>query len=162
MRYVAVSLNLGRSAGQPEPVFLRQLAGGAVELYQYHYTRDYYTQPARVGAEVSRAPNLTSPVNMAHPPLAAAHFTPAPAGPLAFPPLSAASARNGTGVSLLLRRRGQPGFVDATWWQFPADALAYFAACPALVPDLQAKRYRARTMLQLVRRYNACQPSTSR
>ena len=75
---------------------------------------------------------------------------------MAFPPLSAASARGGTGVSLLLRRHGQAGFVEANWWIYPTDALAYFADCPALATELQANRYHARSLPQLVRRYNSC------
>ena len=157
VQYVAVSLNLGRSGGKPERLFLRQLVAGPAELYQYRYSRDYYYQPARTNTEVSPAPSTTYPVNVAHPPLAASRLTPRPAGPLAFPPLSAVSARGGTGISLLLRRRGQPGFAEANWWIFPTDALAYFADCPSLAPDLQAKRYKARNLPQLVRRYNSCQ-----
>ena len=157
VRYVAVSLNLGKSGDKAERLFLRQLVAGPAELYQYRYSREYYQQPARTGAEVSQTPNTTYPVNVAHPPLAASHPTPNPARPLAFPPLSAVSARSGTGISLLLRRRGQPGFSEANWWSFPTDALAYFADCPSLAPDLQAKRYKAQNLPQLVRRYNRCQ-----
>ena len=87
---------------------------GPAELYQYHYSRDYYARPARIGTEVSRVPDITNPVAVSHPPLAASRFLPTPAGPLAFPPLNAASVRGGTGVSLLLRRRNQPRFVEAT------------------------------------------------
>ena len=129
---------------------------GPAELYQYRYSRDYYAQPARIGTEMSRVLNITLPVNILHPPLAASRFINAPTGTLAFPPLGAASAHGGTGIWLLLRRRGQPGFVKANWWNFPTDAPAYFAGYPALAPDLQAKRYRARNLPQLVRRYNGC------
>ena len=160
VRYVAVRLDLGRIGGKPEQFFLRQLVAGPVELYQYHYSRDYYARPDRTGTKVSRPPITTvSAGNMQHPQLAEPRFNTFLANPLAFPPLSATSARGGTGVSLLLRRHGQPGFVEANWWVYPTDALAYFADCPALAPDLQANRYRARNLPQLVRRYNACQAS---
>ena len=157
VRYIAVRMNLGRDGGKTERLFLRQLAAGRTELYQYRYSREYCAQPARMGTEVSRPPTTVSAVNIPHPQLATPRFTAAPANPLAFPPLSATSARAGTGVSLLLRRRGRPGFVETTWWDFPADAVAYFADCPALASDLQAKRYHAHNLPQLVRRYNSCQ-----
>ncbi|MET4074048.1 hypothetical protein [Hymenobacter sp. UYCo722] len=157
VRYIAVSMNLGRDGGKTERLFLRQLLAGPAELYQYRYSRDYFAQPSRIATEVSRTPNLTIPVNTAHPPVAVSRFTPVPASLLVFPPLSATSARAGTGISLLLRRHGQPGFTETTWWNFPTDAMTYFADCPALALDLQAKRYHARDLPQLVRRYNSCQ-----
>ena len=132
---------------------------GPDELFRYHYSHDYYARPDRTGTEVSRPPITTvNAAAIAHPQLASPRFTNAPANhALAFPPLSAASARGGTGVSLLLlRRHGQPGFIEATWWNFTTDAVAYFADCPALATELQANRYHARNLPQLVRRYNSC------
>lgn len=143
VRYIAVSMNLGRTA-KAEALFLRQLVAGPVELYRYCYSRDYYNQPARVATDVR--PNTSRPSLVTWPVCG-----------LAFPPLSVTSARGGTGVALLLRRHGQPDYAEATNWNFPADAAAYFADCPALASDLQARRYHARNLLQLVRRYNACQ-----
>lgn len=152
VRYVAVSMNLGRSRGKREALFLRQLVGGPAELYQYHYVREYYTRPARIAVT---PPTYSAAINLSHPPVASPHYTPYPPGAPSFPPLNATDARGGTGVALLLRRRGQPGFVMATQWSYPRDAAAYFADCPALVPDLQARRYQARDLPQLVRRYNS-------
>jgi hypothetical protein len=156
VRYVAARLNLGKPGGKPEALFLRQLVGGPAELYQYHYSRNYYEQLARTGTDLHYVPNTKYPVNVAHLPVASPRFALHPAGTPAFPPLNAPDARGGTGVALLLRRRGQAGFVVATHWSFPRDAAAYFADCPALAPDLQAKRYHARNLPQLVRRYNSC------
>lgn len=161
VRYVAVSMNLGRSGAQPEALFLRQLVAGPAELYQYRYVREYYTRPARLAA----APTTTyapTAVNVSHPPVASSHYTPYPPNAPGFPPLNATDARSGTGVALLLRRRGQTGFVIATQWSFPRDAAAYFADCPALAPDLQARRYRARNLPQLVQRYNSCLAAPTR
>ena len=128
VRYVAVSMNLEKPSGKIEQLFLRQLVAGPAELYQYHCARDYYALPARLGTEVSRTLNNAHLVTISHPPLATSRFTPAPAGPLAFPLLSAASTRGGPGVSPPRRRWGQSGFVEAMWWRFPADAMAYSTA----------------------------------
>lgn len=158
VRCVDVSMNPGKPGGKIEQLFLRQLVAGPAELYQYHHARDYYAQPARLGTEVSRTPNTTHPVSISHPPLATSRFTPARScRPAGFPaPERSQHPRRGPGVSLRRRRRGQSGFVEATWWRFPADAMVYFTDCPALAPDLQAKHFHARNLPQLVRRHNSC------
>lgn len=156
VRYVAVSINLGRSGEQPEALFLRQLVGGPAKLYQYRYSRDYYTRPMRMAAALPNTAYIPNAANVSHPPVASPRYIPYPANALAFPPLNPADTRGGTGVALLLRRYGKSNFVIATQWNFPKDAAAYFADCPTLVPDLEAKRYQARNLPQLVRRYNTC------
>ena len=157
VRYVAVSMNLGRTKDKTEQLFLRQLIGGPVGLFQYRYSRGYSAQPSRISTEVIQVPTTSSSGKTTYTPVTRSYFSNPPARSQAFPPLTKASALSGTGVSLLLYRQGQRGFVEATSWRFPADAVAYFADCPALASDLQAKRYHARNLPQLVRRYNGCQ-----
>lgn len=155
VRYVAVSMNLGRSGAQSEALFLRQLVGGPAELYQYRYSRNYYTRPPRVAVAPASTASIPSAVSMSHPPVASSRYISPPANALTFPPLNAADARAGTGIALLLRR-GQSNFVIATQWSFPKDAAAYFADCPNLTPD-RHQLYHLKTLPQLVRRYNSCQ-----
>jgi hypothetical protein len=159
VRYVSVSLNLGFPNGKAEPLFLQQLANGTVSLFRYCYTRTYSRQPARIVTSTRTVPMTTVTGKVTYVPQTTSSLTRPANGPLAFPPLTADDARGGTGVALLLYRSKQSSFVEATQWKFPADALVYFADCPALMPDLQAKRYHARNLPALVRRYNGCQPA---
>ena len=99
VRYMAVSMNLGRTA-KAEALFLRQLVAGPVELYRYCYSHDYYNQPARVATDVRPNTSRSGATR--------------PVCGQAFPSLSVASARGGTGVALLLRRREQPDYAEAT------------------------------------------------
>lgn len=162
VRYVALPLMVNAETGRTERIFLRQLVAGPVEVYRYHYDRNYYSaRPAPVSNGVRTSPTATA-YNAAHLQLATPHYTTAPANlRTRFPPLSAVSARSGIGVSLLVLRRAQPDFVETTWWNFPTDAATYFADCPALAADLRAKRYHPRDLLLVAKRYNAC-TNTSR
>ena len=160
VRYLSVRLNLGfAGSSNNEPLFLRQLVGGPVVLFRYCYTRTYSRQPARILTTTRTVPMTTVTGKVTYIPQTSSSISGHASGPLAFPPLSADDARAGTGVALLLYRQGEPGFVEASHWQFPVDALAYFADCPALLPDIQTKHYKAQNLAQLVRRYNACVPS---
>ncbi|MDO7850998.1 hypothetical protein [Hymenobacter convexus] len=156
-RYVSLPMNLGTAGHQTELIFLRQLVAGPVEMYRYHYSRDYYAaRPATASSPVLTA-SLPRISNVAHPLLATPQQSAVSASNRnAFPPLNRASAQSGSGVSLLLNRRAQPGLLEVTSWAYPADAAAYFAGCPALADDLRAKRYRARDLQAVVRRYNVC------
>ncbi|WP_460501869.1 hypothetical protein [Hymenobacter agri] len=158
IHYVSVRLNLGLPGNQAEPLFLRQLVGGPVMLFRYCYTRTYSRQPARIITTTRMVPMTPVTGKVTYVPQTASSLTRPASGPLAFPPLNADDARGGTGVALLLYRKGQTDFTQATQWKFPNDALAYFADCPALRPDIQARHYKAHNLAQLVRQYNACQP----
>ena len=158
VHYVSVRLNLGLPGNQAEPLFLRQLVGGPVVLFRYCYTRTYSRQPARIITTTRMVPMTPVTGKVTYVPQTSSALTRPASGPLAFPPLNADDARGGTGVALLLYRPGQSDFIQATQWKFPADALAYFGDCPALLPDIQARHYKAHNLAQLVRRYNACQP----
>jgi hypothetical protein len=57
--------------------------------------------------------------------------------------------------SLVLYRTDKMQLEEVSGWKFPKDAVTYFGDCPELVADLQAGRYRARDISQIVRRYNA-------
>jgi hypothetical protein len=160
VRYVAIALNYGKKSGVTNRIFLRQLVAGPVELYQYYYNNRYFapqtSAPAPKGTPLLRPTASTA----AHPAL----YTPlfgeaAGAVPQVFSPLSAQSARFGTGNSLLVRRRVQNNVTEVTWWDFPTDAAAYFADCPALAADLRAKHYRPRDIANVLRRYNAWWPT---
>ena len=151
-RYVAISLNYG--SGAAKRVFLRQLVAGPVELYQY-----YYSPANNTTATLASGTPLVRPtaVTAAHPPLYAAKDI--GNGRLTtnifFPPLSARGARLGGSNSLLLRRRAQNAFVELNSWNFPVDAATYFADYVALATDLRTKRYKARDIGQVLKRYNA-------
>ena len=126
VRYVAVVLHPGTPHGEARCLFLRQLAAGSVELYEYQYT----------------------------PPEPRGNF--APNGEAGFfPPLSIRSARFGSGHALVMYYPAHNSTTEITWWHFPVDAAAYFADCPALAADLRAKRYRLRDIAQVIKRYNA-------
>ena len=152
IRYVAIGLNYPK-AGAPRRVFVRQLVAGPVELLKYYYNTRLASSaaPSSAGTPVVRATAATA----AHPTLYTAQYGSRPAGePPFFPPLSATSARAGSGNSLLLCRRAQHSLTEITWWNFPVDAATYFADSPALATDLHQKHYRARDIVQVVRRYN--------
>ena len=155
VRYVAISLNYGPRSGAVRRVFLRQLVAGPVELYQYYFSgpTNAPTGPTASGTLLVRPTAATA----AHPQLL--YASPAGSGQRAtaesFPPLSASGARLGAGYSLLLRRRTPGSLVEITAWNFPVDAAAYFADYPALATDLRSKRYRARDVAQVLKRYNA-------
>ncbi|MCI1188453.1 hypothetical protein MON38_13575 [Hymenobacter sp. DH14] len=158
VRYIAVTMNLGRTGSTPEALFLRQLVSGPAELYQYRYLRSYNERQGRMAAAFSSSGSAPNGTHASHPALAAPRF-PYSLNTREYPPLNAVDARGGTGVALLLRRRGQSNFVIASQWVFPKEATTYFADCPALMPDLQAKRYQPKNLPQLVRRYNSCTSS---
>ena len=161
VRYVALPLMVNGETGRTDRIFLRQLVAGPVEVYRYHYDRNYYSAPPTpVSRGVRATPNVAAS-NAAHPQLATPHYGTAPADLLrvSFPPLSAVSARSGIGVALLVHRRAQRDLTETSWWHYPTDAAAYFADCPALAADLRARRYHPRDLLLVVRRYNACATS---
>ena len=134
VRYVAVALNQSPAQAGARGIFLRQLVAGPVELYEYHY--------------MPLPPPGSLPVRGAQPPL--------------FPALSVRSARFGSGRSLVLYQSARTTTTEVTWWDFPTDAAAYFADYSALATDLQANYYRPRSILQVVKRYNAwCTAATS-
>lgn len=157
VRYEALPLMVNAETGRTDRVFLHQLVAGPVEVYRYHYDRNYYSvRPTPVSNGVRTAPAATA-YNAAHPQLATPHYGTAPTDlRVSFPPLSAASARSGIGVALLVHRRARPNLIETTWWNFPTDAAAYFMESPDLAADLPARRYHPRDLPMVARRYNAC------
>lgn len=149
VRYVAINLTYGARHRPDERVFLRQLAAGPVELYQYHY-QEKTAGNAPVPQRAILAPPTAA--TSAHPLLRTAQV-PLPPAAQAYPPVSAKGA--GPGTALLLRRRAPNAITQVSGWNFPVDAAAYFADCPALATDLQARRYRQRDLPRVVKRYNA-------
>lgn len=154
VRYVSVPMRFDPRSDKAGRLFLRQLASGPVELYQYYFSNKY------VGATFMNPGTTTQPptaTQAAHPQLNRPRFIAPQAGqgkPF-YGPLSTNSALLGSGNALLLHQRAKNILTETTWWSFPADAVTYFADCPALVSDLQAKHYRPRDLPRMVRRYNA-------
>ncbi|ALW84321.1 hypothetical protein AUC43_03955 [Hymenobacter sedentarius] len=155
VRYVAIALNYGPRSGAARRVFIRQLVAGPVELYKYYFngpTNGAVARPGGGGTPLERPTAATA----AHPQLYASQAgSGQPVTAASFPPLSVSGARLGAGHSLLLHRRAPASLVEITAWNFPVDAAAYFADYPALAADLRTKRYKARDVGQVLKRYNA-------